>query len=157
MKKTFVLTTLLCSVLIFSCHQKPAAASAGNTAAVSSGTPKQAVQPVKAAMVDPSADMTDTGAPYTVDSISINGDILSVFVNYSGGCKEHSFELLSNGMYAKSLPPQISVCLKHTGNGDNCRELVMTELKFDVTALKYKGGNATVIKLGDKKVTCTAK
>jgi len=101
--------------------------------------------------------MTSTGAPYKVDSISIDGDILSVFVNYSGGCKEHTFDLVSNGMYAKSMPPQISVVLKHTNNGDNCRELVMKELKFDVSPLKYKGGNVTVIKLGDKTATCNHK
>ncbi len=111
---------------------------------------------MKNVTVDAQADMSTTGAAYNVDSISVEGDVLSVFVNYSGGCKEHSFELLSNGMYAKSLPPQISVCLKHTNNEDNCRKLVMQELKFNIAALHYKGNGATIVKLGDKKVTFPA-
>ena len=152
MRKIIAPATLIVSVLLLSCHDKAATASANSNSAAAAGNTKQAdAATVKAVTVDPAADMTATGAAYTVDSISIKENILSVFVSYSGGCKEHAFELLSNGMYAKSLPPQISVVLKHTNNGDNCRELVMKELKFDVSALKYKSGNTTVIRLGDKK------
>lgn len=162
MKKLVAFATLTISVLLISCHHKDAAASAGSntaaagtTSASATGSTKQTEAPVKAVTVDAATDMNATGAAYTVDSMSMNKNILSVFVTYSGGCKEHTFELLSNGMYAKSLPPQVSVVLKHTNNGDNCRELVMKELKFDVSALKYKSGNTTIIKMGDKRATYT--
>jgi hypothetical protein len=86
----------------------------------------------------------------------VNENILSVYVNYSGGCKPHVFDLVSNGMYSKSLPPQISVCLKHANNGDACRKLIMRELKFDISKLKYAGNKTVVVKLGDKEVNYTS-
>ncbi|MGZ4061154.1 MAG: hypothetical protein ACXVPU_19135, partial [Bacteroidia bacterium] len=98
-----------------------------------------------------------TGSPYNVDSLAVNGDILSIFVNYGGGCKEHTFELVSDGMYSKSLPPQISVCLKHTNNSDNCRKLVMRELKFNISKLKYTGSKTVTIKLVDKQINYSSK
>jgi len=155
MKKILLLPVLLPAVFIFSCHKKQMVVSAEKPAATTSAPmDNKATGTVKNVTVDAQADMMNTGASYSIDSLGINGDILSVFVNYSGGCKDHSFELLSNGMYAKSLPPQIAVCLKHINNDDACRKLVMEELKFNVSAIKYKGSNGTtIIKLGDKQVT----
>ena len=160
MKKMLLLPVLLSAQLFISCHNKKMSDTSNETPAANTTAANQnnASADVKAVTVDPKADMMNTGASYSVDSLAISGDILSVFVNYSGGCKEHSFELLSNGMYAKSMPPQATVCLKHTNNDDACRKLVMQELKFNVSGIKYKGGNGTtVIKLGDRQVTYTGK
>lgn len=147
----------LSAVLFFSCHKKQISQTNTSSAVVStekSETKATAAQPeVKNAIVNAETDMTNTGSMYNVDSIKVTNDTLSVFVNYSGGCKEHSFELYSNGMYAKSLPPQLSLCLRHTGNGDACRKLIMQELKFNINNLKYPGKNTVVLKLGDKKAT----
>lgn len=145
MKK--VLFALFCFYLpfLFSCHKKAAAKD-------EPATNQATVTEVKKAVMDTGADMASTGSPYKVDSLSISGNILSVFVNYAGGCKEHSFDLVSDGMYAKSLPPQLSLCLKHTGNDDMCKKLVKQELKFDVSGLQYKGGNTVILKLGEKSV-----
>jgi len=161
MKKMLLLPVLASAVLFFSCHKKEMSGSAKETTATTTASvspSNPSATEIKNVTVDPAADMVNTGAPYSVDSVGISGDILSVFVNYSGGCKDHSFELLSNGMFAKSLPPQVTVCLKHTNNDDACRKLVMQELKFNVSGIKYKSGNGTtVIKLGDKQVTYTGK
>ena len=104
-------------------------------------------------VVDSKVDILNTGSPYKVDSLTISGDVLSVFVNYSGGCQEHSFELLSSGMHLKSLPPQIVVCLRHTNNDDTCRKLILQELKFNISALKYKGSDNTIVVIGDKQIS----
>ncbi len=108
-------------------------------------------------IVDPKVDMTLTGAPYGVDSLSVNGDILSIFVNYGGGCKEHDFELYSSGMYAKSLPMQVGVCLKHKNNGDACRKLIFRELKFNIAKLKVAGNKSLIVKLDNRQVNYKAK
>lgn len=146
----------LSAVLFFSCHKKQINQSNTISAAVTNEkTDKKptSIQPViKNARVSAEADMANTGAMYNVDSMRVNNDTLSVFVNYSGGCKEHSFDLYSNGMFAKSLPPQLSLCLKHTSNEDACRKLIIQELKFNVNNLKYPGKNTVVLKLGNKKV-----
>lgn len=148
MKHTFFI--LLAITLFFACHKKSIDKTQSSKTEKSV---KNADMPVKNAIVDAETDMAEKGAPYTVDSIKINQDILSVFVNYSGGCENHSFDLYSNGMYAKSMPPQLSLCLKHTNNNDNCRELITKELKFNVANLKYAGKSTVILKLGDKKVT----
>jgi hypothetical protein len=144
----------LSSVLFIGCHKKPLNKTADRSATVEKTENKQAASPeVKSAIVDAGTDMAASGAMYNVDSMTINNDTLSIFVNYSGGCKEHTFDLYSNGMYAKSLPPQLSLCLKHTNNGDACRKLIMKELKFNVSNLKYAGKKTVVLKLGENKVT----
>ena len=152
--KGFIISVLL----FYSCHKKQITQT--TKASVSNektGVNQAEIPEIKNAVVNAEVDMTNTGAMYTVDSIKIDNDVLSVFVNYSGGCKEHSFDLYSNGMYAKSLPPQLSLCLKHTNNGDACRKLIMKELKFNISNLKYAGKNTVILKLGDKRVTYATK
>ncbi|MBK5284589.1 MAG: hypothetical protein JJE25_04245 [Bacteroidia bacterium] len=90
---------------------------------------------------------------YSVDSLFILNDILHLSINYSGGCKEHSFQLFSNGMFGKSLPPQVSVHLQHNSNGDNCRELINKELQFNISPLKYNSSKKIIINFdGTQKV-----
>ena len=139
-KKIILVTAFVLSIVVAACHKKGMTKTADNS-------PK--ANEVK---VDATADMSATGGAYKLDSLSLKGDELSVFVNYSGGCKEHSFELISNGMYAKSLPPQLMLCLKHTSNDDMCKKLVMQELKFNISKIKYQGGKSVVVKLGEKSV-----
>jgi hypothetical protein len=148
------LVILLATTLFFTCHKRSINKSLATTTEKSE---KQADIPVKNVIVDAETDMADKGALYTIDSIKINEDILSVYVNYSGGCESHSFELYSNDMYAKSMPPQLSLCLRHTNNNDNCRELISKELKFNVANLKYAGKSTVVLKLADKKITYLVK
>lgn len=145
----FLIAPILVSSLLFgACHKK----ASTNSSAVGAKKEEKKEQ-IKNAIVTPEIDLTNTGNAYVIDSLALSGDILSIFVNYSGGCKEHSFDLYSNGMFAKSLPPQLSLCLKHTGNDDACRELIMKELKFNVSTLRYSGKNTVVLKFKDKRVT----
>lgn len=136
------------------CHQKKMAETASVSPAATSAQAENK-EVIEDAVVETGADITATGAMYTVDSMTVKDNILSVFVKYSGGCKEHSWDLISNGMYAKSMPPQLTVCLKHTNNGDACRELIMKEIKFNIAKLKYASSKTTVIKIGDKQVRYT--
>lgn len=106
---------------------------------------------IQKVIVDMNYNVKDSIANYTIDSAKVNADTLSLFINYSGGCKTHSFDLYSNEAYAKSFPPQTTVYLKHKDNGDACRELITKELKFNIAELKYTGpetvntGQVTVI------------
>ena len=106
---------------------------------------------IKNLIVDPNVNMQVTGSEYVIDSVKVNNDILSLFVNYSGGCKTHTFELYSNAAYAKSLPPQVWVVLKHTSNDDACRQLISEELKFNIHQLQHKGQNTVTINIGNKQ------
>lgn len=73
-----------------------------------------------------------------ITSVSIDENIMTLGVSYSGGCEEHEFSLIGSRLISKSLPPQRGIMLYHNNNGDNCRELKTEELKFDIKALEYK-------------------
>jgi len=103
-------------------------------------------------IINPQTDLSSIGAGYIIDSVKLNKDILSIFVNYSGGCKEHIFELYSNGKYAKSLPAQMTLCLRHTNNDDNCRMLLLREYKFNIAQLKNSNYETIVLNIGDKTI-----
>ena len=76
---------------------------------------------------------------FMINEVSLDGVILTVVVQYSGGCKDHEFKLISNQRYMKSMPPQLPLYLEHESNDDNCRALIIQTLKFDVSKAKYSG------------------
>lgn len=145
-----IFTVILSIVLLISaCHRKTRSQCGHKQNTVV--TTKDVSSDIKNVRVEPNTNMADTGASYVIDSAKVKGDILSLFVNYSGGCKLHTFELLSNGAYAKSLPPQVSVCLKHSSNEDGCRQLITQELKFNISKLKYQGQKTVIINIKNKQ------
>lgn len=136
MRKYFTIIISLSVVLFLACHKKGMTGS--NTIAPISKTSNNDQSEIKNVIVDSNLDIANIGGALTnVDSLAISGDVLSVFVEYSGGYKKHSFDLFSNGMYAKSLPPKLTLFLKHTDNDDGCRGLINQELKFNISAIKY--------------------
>ncbi len=147
MQKIIVVFILFAIVFSAACHKKYGKHS---------NTSKQITaidnfSKIKNLIVDSNVNMNIIGSEYVIDSAKINNDILSLFVNYAGGCKTHTFELYSNAEYAKSLPLQTWVCLKHTGNDDACRQLISEELKFNISQLQHKGQNTVVINIGNKQ------
>jgi hypothetical protein len=144
MKTTIRVCLLACFALILGCKTKQSTNQ--NT-----GSEKAKVDKV---IIDENTNMADYGSAYNLDSVSIAGKTVSVFVSYSGGCKEHVFKAYSNKLYSKSLPPQVGICVKHETADDNCRKLVMQELKFDISSVLMDNYSEVVIKVGDKKVTC---
>ena len=82
-------------------------------------------------------DVTQETAQTTITSVKLEGNILSLGVEYSGGCKDHSFELIGSAAIMKSIPPKRSIKLMHESNGDTCRELVSETIKFDIRALAH--------------------
>lgn len=114
-----ILSILAVSVLLFACN---------NTKEVLDVDPIN----VKKAQI---GDITQQSAQTTVTAVNLDGNILSLDVEYSGGCKDHSFEFIGSAAIMKSLPPKRVVKLVHNSNGDTCRELVSETIKFDIRAL----------------------
>lgn len=100
----------------------------------------QEITLIDASAVPPSSDIT-------INSISLNGDILSIHTSYSGGCKKHEFNLFFNGNYMKSLPPKAQFILQHINNKDECRSLIDTTLKFNIAKAKYIGQSELMIRV----------
>ena len=76
-------------------------------------------------------------ASTTIHSVTIEKNIMSISVSYSGGCEKHEFELVGSKLIQKSLPPKRGIMLYHKNNGDSCRELVEEILQFDIKNLAY--------------------
>lgn len=70
----------------------------------------------------------------TIASERILGDCLELEVNYSG-CETDQFELIFNGLVAKSLPPKTTLVLKKEAVL-GCGALRSKTLRFDLTKLK---------------------
>lgn len=80
-------------------------------------------------------DVTQESAATTITAVNLEGNILSLDVEYSGGCEDHTFDFIGSAMVMKSLPAKRPVKLVHNSNNDTCRELVSETIKFDIRAL----------------------
>ncbi len=78
---------------------------------------------------------------------SIDGNLLTLKIGYSGGCAEHSFEFFGSEMIAKSLPPIRNVRLIHYANGETCRIYIERKLVIDLRELAYEKKSGSQIKL----------
>ena len=72
----------------------------------------------------------------TINAAEIRGDSLELSVQFGGGCRDHEFGLVTNGVFAESYPVQTWVKLAHDANGDMCKALLSRVLKFDLSPLK---------------------
>jgi hypothetical protein len=84
-----------------------------------------------------------------IDSAYITGDLLTMRINYSGGCKEHYFNLFSNGKYTLSTPPEVKLFLDDTTRTDNCRQFKEELITFDISGLKHPSQKKVVLKMDD--------
>lgn len=86
---------------------------------------------------------------FTIDSarISEKAGLLYVYINYSGGCNDHRFEAVTTGAWAESIPPQITVFIKHDNGGDACREQLSKTLVYDIKGLRYQAAGKEEIQL----------
>jgi hypothetical protein len=74
--------------------------------------------------------------PFSIESILIDGDVMRIKVDYSGGMKEHDFNLIGGENFMESYPVQIIVVLSHDANGDVGEKLITENLIFDLSPLK---------------------
>jgi hypothetical protein len=86
-------------------------------------------------------------SPYEISNAYLNKSILSIVVNYSGGCQNHEWALKGSTSFLKSLPPKKGLFLEHKANGDVCRTFITDTINFDIEKVKYPGkeSNYTVI------------
>ena len=76
---------------------------------------------------------------FNIGKVEVNKDLLKIYLQYSGGCKEHDFKLYTNKNYSKSKPPQLTLSIEHNANDDLCKSIVSDTLLFDISNAKYPG------------------
>ncbi len=69
-------------------------------------------------------------------SHSLDGPILTLEVEYTGGCQAHEVDLVAWGGWLESFPVQVNLQLSHESHDDPCEALIMRELRFDLQPLR---------------------
>lgn len=106
-------------------------------------------------LVDPTAFSSCT-SQFTVEGEpTIQGDSLLVSVTFAGCTDDHLFSLVSNGMFKKSLPPQLEVKLCDQTE-ESCEALKHSDLVFDLSPFAAPGGGPIRLNLhADRDFTLT--
>lgn len=89
-----------------------------------------------AAVADAGTDPCPAGdASVTVVSQTLEGALLTLKLEFSGGCKDHGFSVGYGGAMSASSPPHIPLELNHYANGDLCEALLAREVIIDLSTL----------------------
>lgn len=83
-------------------------------------------------------------APYQLDSVSINGDVLICDFRYAGGCGDIQMELFTNGLEDSSIPPGIRIRLALTDE-DDCEAWLSSRACFDLKSMKFLSSSDSYI------------
>jgi hypothetical protein len=75
---------------------------------------------------------------FRLDSAYIDGDYLMMLVNYSGGCRDHEFNLWKLPPNALD-PPPVELALSHNANGDMCEAWISRWLVFSLVPIRERG------------------
>jgi|GEM_PF-4331735 hypothetical protein len=128
-KKGSLLTVLFLSSLLPACTKKPSASIPGETSGY----------PVVQIVQDPTEHYRTPD--YTILSAGITKNVLTVLVQFGGGCRKHQFELKSNGQPTDSV---FELYLFHLTTDDPCRRLLTDTLQFDLASLQKISDNYSV-------------
>lgn len=82
-------------------------------------------------------DVSQKTDSYSILNAEIEGNLLIMNIEYSGGCAWHKFEFVGNRAVSKSLPPQRSVKLLHDNDDDQCESMVQQTIEVDITELAF--------------------
>lgn len=142
MKFQFAIYSLLLIFLLNGCKNQSKTAEDSNTMQAES---------YPEVIVDQGYTNFKNKVPVTIKYMEIDGDILTLAISFSGGCDEHEFELICNGAYAKSYPPQLTLFLRHDDKDDRCRSIVDKKLNFNLKPVQYPGTGQIVLKFNNTK------
>lgn len=91
--------------------------------------------------------------PINIKFVQQSGDYLVFDVSYSGGCADHTFDLVSMGAFSATYPPEVEISLKHNKNGDGCRSVIDQKLYFNINELKYDGTTKVLLIINNTNKT----
>lgn len=75
--------------------------------------------------------------PFRLNSAVVNGDVLTLVVDYSGGCRDHEFTLTAPRSFQESDGSvQLAITLIHDANGDRCEANPTEQLRFDLRPIE---------------------
>ena len=81
---------------------------------------------------------------FSIDSVSMNNQMLFVYVNYGGGCGEVKFEMFYTPQLMTVMPHRRNLSLILTDN-DPCREIIQKKLAYDLSVFNKEAETGGVI------------
>lgn len=78
-----------------------------------------------------------------INQVSLEKNLLTLEIDYQGGCEEHTFKLYAWSAFLQSLPPLAMLYLSHNAQNDECTEAITQQLTFDLTPLDEERNNAS--------------
>ena len=83
--------------------------------------------------------------PIFLHEAFVDGNCLQIKISYSGGCKEHSIDLVGIQPSATNDSAIPTFEISHNANGDMCEAYFTKELRFDLTPLNIEGEKEFVL------------
>ena len=71
-----------------------------------------------------------------IETTWVSSDIMTLIVQYAGGCKTHMFALYVPAGFLETYPVQVRVFLSHDARGDQCKAIRRDTLYFSLLPLK---------------------
>ena len=126
----YCLTVLLAAACL-------AAGCRGSVPVSSSGpTPPAHPEPPAPVAFGSTADLQSD--PFALNSASVTGNVLTISVSYSGGCRSHEFVLTAAESFQESSPVQLPMVLTHEDNDDPCEAYPTEQRRFDLTPIEER-------------------
>lgn len=93
-------------------------------------------------IIDPSFNVDNYNMRMNILNMHLNKDILTLEINYSGGCKQHEFNLYTTGAMVNN---NVQLFLIDKQNEDFCKMLISDTLYFNIANLKTLNKNKLFI------------
>ena len=79
-------------------------------------------------------------ADFVIEQVTIQNDIITFILSYSGGCKSHDFQLVSNAFQESNPSENVALAPKfqvfHNNNDDPCDQWITEVRQFDLSPVK---------------------
>jgi hypothetical protein len=75
---------------------------------------------------------SDPSNQYAIESVKRENNKLKIAVNYNGGCKDHNFDIVWDGVVNLSYPGKVNLIVKHNANGDTCEGTIHDVIEVDL-------------------------
>lgn len=72
---------------------------------------------------------------FILNGISVEEDSVYVSVSYSGGCRQHTFEVIWGEEFLETEPQSLSLILLHDADDDACEAFITETLAFSISDL----------------------
>ena len=77
----------------------------------------------------------NTGEFYSINEVKREGDSININLSYSGGCKQHDFQIIWDGIVYTDNPCRMNLLLIHNSNNDGCEALITETISVNLKEL----------------------